>query len=314
MTPDAGLTRRGLPWPFWVALLVLAANDHLLKGSGLVPAALTGKLSDFAGLIVAPLLLCTLLRARTPAVRVLAFASVVAPFAAMKLVPGVAADIASLLTDAGLPSRIVCDPSDLLALTLLPWTWRLAGSARPVRATAHAWLHRFGIAAAALACTATSMAGPERHLVRPPFVINWTRFDLEVAVELQLGPGACAEAAEEGALRVHTLAPGEFVELVPLPSGTDAAADGVPAGVACGGEALLSVDAGAPLRVSWSERLGEPERRLLESSAERAWYLAGDGRAEGDNAWVIARGIAISGAPGALELRVGSELEREVSK
>ncbi len=35
---------------WWGALAVLVANDHALKGSGLVPGALTGKLSDFAGL------------------------------------------------------------------------------------------------------------------------------------------------------------------------------------------------------------------------------------------------------------------------
>ena len=39
---------------FWAALTILVLNDHLLKGAGLVPALLTGKLSDFAGLIVAP--------------------------------------------------------------------------------------------------------------------------------------------------------------------------------------------------------------------------------------------------------------------
>jgi hypothetical protein len=48
------------PWPV-VALVVLAANDHVLKGAGLLPTWLTGKLSDFAGLLFFPLLLVTLL-------------------------------------------------------------------------------------------------------------------------------------------------------------------------------------------------------------------------------------------------------------
>ena len=43
-----------------VALLVL--NDHALKGSGLLPGAITGKLSDVAGLFFFPLLLTSLAR------------------------------------------------------------------------------------------------------------------------------------------------------------------------------------------------------------------------------------------------------------
>lgn len=44
------------PWPL-LALALLGVNDHLLKGSGLVPGWLTGKLSDLAGLFFFPLFL-----------------------------------------------------------------------------------------------------------------------------------------------------------------------------------------------------------------------------------------------------------------
>src|SRR4051812_3923935 len=44
------------------AVLVLAVNDHLLKGSGLLPGWLTGKLSDFAGLFFFPVLLAAVVR------------------------------------------------------------------------------------------------------------------------------------------------------------------------------------------------------------------------------------------------------------
>jgi hypothetical protein len=154
---DARARWGGLPGPFWVALLLLALNDHLLKGGGRVPAVLTGKLSDFAGLIVAPLLLCALLRVGTRSGRALVFASIAVPFAALKLSPACAAGAAGLLTACGLPSRIVCDPSDLIAFAVLPWAWRLASRLRAPSAGQRAWLRRFGLAAAALACTATSM-------------------------------------------------------------------------------------------------------------------------------------------------------------
>jgi hypothetical protein len=38
-------------------------NDHVLKGSGLLPAAVTGKLSDVAGLFFFPVLCASLVRA-----------------------------------------------------------------------------------------------------------------------------------------------------------------------------------------------------------------------------------------------------------
>jgi len=61
-SPASGFLR---PLPL-VALLLLALNDHVLKGSG-APGWLTGKLSDVAGMIFFPLLLQAaweLLRAR----------------------------------------------------------------------------------------------------------------------------------------------------------------------------------------------------------------------------------------------------------
>ncbi len=42
------------PWPL-MAMVVLGVNDHLLKGSGWLPGWVTGKLSDFAGLLFFPL-------------------------------------------------------------------------------------------------------------------------------------------------------------------------------------------------------------------------------------------------------------------
>lgn len=43
-----------------LALLALAVNDHYLKGAGICAPSITGKLSDFAGIIYFPLLLTAL--------------------------------------------------------------------------------------------------------------------------------------------------------------------------------------------------------------------------------------------------------------
>jgi hypothetical protein len=75
------------------ALVLLVVNDHLLKG--LYPGWVTGKLSDFAGMVVAPLVLVALAQALGPrrwlesveSVRLTAWgalASVALPFALSK--------------------------------------------------------------------------------------------------------------------------------------------------------------------------------------------------------------------------------------
>src|SRR5688572_23836927 len=77
--------RRALSHPsWWVALAALALNDHVLKGAGVAPSWLTGKLSDVAGLVVAPVLFAAVLGARRRAGVFAAFATVAAAFVAIK--------------------------------------------------------------------------------------------------------------------------------------------------------------------------------------------------------------------------------------
>lgn len=116
-----------------VALLVL--NDHALKGAGLFPAWLTGKLSDFAGLLFFPLLCtacadCLLLVAARAGLRVdfslrrwkigAAAALTGLLFAAIKLWEPAAAALAGVLSALGFDATIVADPTDLVALAILP--------------------------------------------------------------------------------------------------------------------------------------------------------------------------------------------------
>jgi hypothetical protein len=116
------------------ALVLLLVNDLVLKGGGLVPGAVTGKLSDVAGLLFFPLL-CTsavdlllLVGARAGA-RVdfslrtykllVATAITGALFTAIKLSASAADTVAGLLTGLGFSAQIVADPTDLLALPML---------------------------------------------------------------------------------------------------------------------------------------------------------------------------------------------------
>lgn len=158
--PDETLSpRRVLGSPlFWVALFVLAANDHVLKGSGLAPAWFTGKASDVAGLLVAPVVFATLVRARGPRTFAACHALVGLVFAGIKLSPAFAHawdGLVSLLV----PSETTVDPTDLVALPSLVVSYvvfgELARSTTLVRIS-RPWISRAGLVLGSLACVASS--------------------------------------------------------------------------------------------------------------------------------------------------------------
>jgi hypothetical protein len=110
-----------------VAVVVLLVNDHLLKAAW--PGPVTGKLSDVAGMLVAPPLIAlalslTGMRGPTSAVAGLIMTGTL--FTLMKT-NGYAAQLAeSVWSSLVGPSRVVVDPTDLLALPALAIAWWLA--------------------------------------------------------------------------------------------------------------------------------------------------------------------------------------------
>jgi hypothetical protein len=159
---------------FLIALAGLVLNDHLLKGAGLLPAVITGKLSDVCGLVVAPAALAWLLGARGRGARALCLAAVGAFLAAIKLWAPAARFVEMAAGHAGLPWRIWQDASDLLALPALAIAWWLTGGAAPAR------LRRLVLAGAGtLACAATSAI--PMHSAQA-YVVNRTRAPLRVEV------------------------------------------------------------------------------------------------------------------------------------
>ncbi|MCG5444646.1 hypothetical protein NIE79_002804 [Micromonospora sp. NIE79] len=120
------------------ALVLLLVNDHVLKAA--FPGPVTGKLSDVAGLVLAPPLvavLLTLLVPRLPS-RAAAVAGLVAVGAGFAVVKssGYAAELASSAwTVLAGPSLVRADWTDLLtlpALGLAWWSWTRSRR-RPVR-------------------------------------------------------------------------------------------------------------------------------------------------------------------------------------
>lgn len=103
---------------WWTALAVLLLNDHVLKYSAFA-GALTGKLSDVAGLIVAPVLIATLLRVRSPLGVLLSAWATAAVFAAINISPELAAAFDTLVSNV-VPFKTTTDPTDLFTLIAIP--------------------------------------------------------------------------------------------------------------------------------------------------------------------------------------------------
>jgi hypothetical protein len=110
-----------------LAVVVLVVNDWVLKR--VMPGALTGKLSDIAGLVFAPLALSSLVglvtRRRPSRARILACITAVGGvFGATKLFPAVAHAVASV----GFHAHIVADPTDLFCLPALAVAYWISAS------------------------------------------------------------------------------------------------------------------------------------------------------------------------------------------
>jgi hypothetical protein len=173
---------------FLVALALLVSNDHVLKGSGLLPGVVTGKLSDLAGMIVAPVLVASLVGPYSLARRVAAFALVAALFAAVKLSAGAAALAEIAMGAIGVPWELWADPTDLamlaIALPLAELVVRHAERGRVLFAGEGSRHARTGLAAlSALACVGTSVPEPAPlSFNATAYVVNRTTepFDLRV--------------------------------------------------------------------------------------------------------------------------------------
>lgn len=154
---------RALLSPVWLgALALLALNDHLLKGAGLLPGDVTGKLSDFAGMLVAPALMAALCMVRTRRGLLLCHAAVGVVFASIQLSPVASESWSALMGTIGFPWAITRDPTDLIALPMLLASWQLLTSRMTAPITTN--LRRsleFGTAGVGLwASVATSPAEP----------------------------------------------------------------------------------------------------------------------------------------------------------
>lgn len=187
--------------------MLLVVNDHVLKGSGTIPAIATGKLSDVAGLIVAPLVLARLMsggRCSSPVRTGLAFLIVGVTFVLINLSQSIADNVADVPRSFGIPSRLWADPTDLLALLVLPLAWKVCPhrqrcttsmESRRSSIWGHELARRIGVVAGGVACLATS--SHEERIRTAAYLYNMTRHDLKVDIR-PVGESVECEQLEEG--------------------------------------------------------------------------------------------------------------------
>lgn len=166
--PKSLQSNRALAHPlWWVALAVLLANDHLFKGSGVLPQPVIGKVSDIAGLFLVGPLLAAVLRVQTKRGWALAHVVPGAIFAAINLSPTLAGGFESLMAITPFPWSIYVDPTDLVALPMLALSHLVFFKWCQTPQSARRMTQTLGLALGGIACAATSPPPEEVPLIFP---------------------------------------------------------------------------------------------------------------------------------------------------
>ena len=220
--------------PAWIsALVLLALNDHLFKG--LYPGALTGKLSDFAGLFIAPALLAVLLSVKSRRGLIAGSIAIGAVFSAINLSPSLATMWDGAMSALLLPFHTTVDPTDLLALPALALGTLHASRALDTETKAPEQTPRRlpALALATIALFVCAASGGPTNTQRTPAsftgtvtILNKTNemhqieiYTLDQGVELD-----CDEVANNpDAILTDELFEGTFPRVVPLFSGEELA-------------------------------------------------------------------------------------------
>lgn len=224
--------RRALLHPVWLAsLALLVANDHVLKGSGLLPSALTGKLSDVVGLIVAPVVLAAVLGVRSRGGLAACCLAAVGALAALQ-VPTLAAAWDGAFAVVGITSQTTPDPTDLLAVPAVGIAWLVL--TRPPRRDVPL-LHALLLPVGVFACVATEVREPSIWTDTwwrddsgwvPPDADTDADADSDIDTDVDADADADADLDTDTDTDTSSLDPAVLAVLAGLPPCEDGPADG----------------------------------------------------------------------------------------
>ncbi|MBO3742549.1 hypothetical protein [Actinoplanes flavus] len=236
------------------ALVLLAVNDHVLKA--VWPGWVTGKLSDAAGMVLAPPLLAAVtgLIAPRAAFRWVAPGAILTVGVGFLLVKatGYGAELASSAWSAVTPTLIRADPTDLLALPFLGVAWWVAR--RPVR-PAPRWLRALRLAVfLPLALAGVAATSPAPHPMAQTVAVT----DGALYLGYEEGYGTDWSVSLDGGLTWTDSAEGPGPIRSP---GCSEAAPAVCYRAVPGEIGVASGPAGGPWTESW--RLSDKDQKLL---------------------------------------------------
>lgn len=151
-----------------LSLVVLAVNDHVLKQAW--PGVVTGKLSDVAGLLVAPPLLALVLALlRVPRAATVSLAATGLGFALAKATETGVETANAVWSAVGWPTLMLRDATDLVALPILAVAaWSARSAQRLASGHRRVWLAAGSLALpfAVVATAATSPCHPPDGIAR----------------------------------------------------------------------------------------------------------------------------------------------------
>jgi hypothetical protein len=261
---------------WWLALALLLLNDHLWKHNGALPSLITGKLSDFTGMLVAPPLVAYALGTGRAAARIFALLWVGLCFALLKLSPPAAHAAEAWLSLLGLSARICPDPSDLWALLVLPAALPLCRPApQPLKIRKnHIKVQRAALAIASFACLATSGLGGSNSKddrSDAPAIKNGSSSALTLILSSTDGAGGCSIYRDD---RVSILTGNAFAatRTVTLNPGAQASLPRDTATTTCGA-ASIGLSDGSETFVLWRD-LDKIESFVPADDAQRLARLA----------------------------------------
>ncbi|MBN2436298.1 MAG: hypothetical protein JXK07_13630 [Spirochaetes bacterium] len=104
----------------FISILLLIVNDSILKFNNLLPEVITGKLSDFAYVLVYPALVIWVLKITRPVPAIIFSMVTVLPFIIINISPGFSNYIQNFFVFGTYKIRLWPDPTDCMALVLLP--------------------------------------------------------------------------------------------------------------------------------------------------------------------------------------------------